>query len=197
MDCCHKAFNNPKDGPLGLNAFWQHAVYCAALTQALCNNIEFSRRPPAGLGYMAGLLHNFGILLLGHLFPAQFKRLNEAVKQNPGRSLRELERETIGVSHTELGVWLMDAWDMPKEVIDAVTEHHNPEHRGDYSVYANLVYIANALLKRHGIGDGESMEIPAEMLQRFGLDEMQLEVALGTVLGDKAGLEFMAGKMAA
>lgn len=192
-----KAFNNPKDGPLGLNAFWQHAVYCAALTQALCNNIEFSRRPPAGLGYMAGLLHNFGILLLGHLFPAQFKRLNEAVKQNPGRSLRELERETIGVSHTELGVWLMDAWDMPKEVIDAVTEHHNPEHRGDYSVYANLVYIANALLKRHGIGDGESMEIPAEMLQRFGLDEMQLEVALGTVLGDKAGLEFMAGKMAA
>lgn len=192
-----KAFNNPKDGPLGLNAFWKHAVYCAALTQALCNSIEFSRRPPAGMGYMAGLLHNFGILLLGHLFPAQFNRLNEAVMQNPGRSLRELERETIGVSHTELGVWLMDAWDMPKEVIDAVTEHHNPEHQGDYAVYANMVYIANALLKRHGIGDGESMEIPAALLQQYGLDEMQLEVALGTVLGDKEGLEFMAGKMAA
>lgn len=192
-----KAFNNPKDGPLGLNAFWKHAVYCAALTQALCNSIEFSRRPPAGMGYMAGLLHNFGILLLGHLFPAQFNRLNEAVMQNPGRSLRELERETIGASHTELGVWLMDAWDMPKEVIDAVTEHHNPKHQGDYAVYANMVYIANALLKRHGIGDGESMEIPAALLQRYGLDEMQLEVALGTVLGDKEGLEFMAGKMAA
>jgi HD-like signal output (HDOD) protein/prolyl-tRNA editing enzyme YbaK/EbsC (Cys-tRNA(Pro) deacylase) len=192
-----KAFNNPKDGPLGLNAFWKHAVYCASLTQALCNSMEFSRRPPAGLGYMAGLLHNFGILLLGHLFPAQFERLNRAVMENPGRSLRELERETIGVSHTELGLWLMDAWDMPKEVIDAVTEHHNPAHRGDYSVYANLVYIANALLKRHGLGDGETTEIPPKLLQRLGLSEATLEAALETVLGDKDGLEFMACKMAA
>ncbi len=81
-----KALNNPKDGPLGLNAFWKHAVYCAALTQTLCNSVEYSRRPPVGLGYMAGLLHNFGILLLGHLFPDQFERLNKAVQQNPGRS---------------------------------------------------------------------------------------------------------------
>jgi HD-like signal output (HDOD) protein/prolyl-tRNA editing enzyme YbaK/EbsC (Cys-tRNA(Pro) deacylase) len=192
-----KAFNNPKEGPLGLNAFWKHAVYCAALTQSLCNAIEFTRRPPAGMGYLAGLLHNFGILLLGHLFPAQFERLNRALEENPGRSIIELERETIGVSHTELGLWLMDAWDMPKEIVEAVTEHHNAEHRGDFATYANLVYIANALLKRHGMGDAESMEIPAEMLQRFGLTEVQLEAALGSVLQDQEGLEFMASKMAA
>jgi len=192
-----RAFNNPKEGPLGLNSFWKHSVYCAALTQNLCNAIEFTRRPPAGMGYLSGLLHNFGILLLGHLFPAQFDRLNRAVEENPGRSILELERETIGVSHTELGLWLMDAWDMPKEVIQAVTEHHNPEHEGDFSTYANLVYIANALLKRHGIGEGVSMEIPASLLQRFGLTEEELEVALGTVLQGKEGLEFMAGKMAA
>lgn len=192
-----KALNNPKDGPLGLNAFWKHAIYCAALTQTLCNSVEYSRRPPVGLGYMAGLLHNFGILLLGHLFPDQFQRLNKAVQESPGRSLRELERDTISASHTELGLWLMDTWDMPKEIIDAVTEHHDPEYRGDYAVYANMVFIANALLKRHGIGDSESTEIPAEMLQRFGLEEAQLEKALRSVLADKEGLEFMAGAMAA
>lgn len=192
-----RAFNNPKGGPLGLHAFWKHAIYCASLTQALCNSIEFSSRPPAGLGYMAGLLHNFGVLLLGHLFPAQFERLNRAVLEHPERSLLELERETIGVSHTELGLWLMDAWDMPKEIIDAVTEHHNPGHRGEYSVYANLVYIANALLKRNRIGDAEGVAIPAQLLQRFGLDEAMLKRALITVLGERDGLEFMAVKMAA
>jgi HD-like signal output (HDOD) protein len=119
------------------------------------------------------------------------------VLENPERSLLELERETIGVSHTELGLWLMDAWDMPKEIIDAVTEHHNPEHRGEYSVYANLVYIANALLKRNRIGDAESVAIPAQLLQRFGLDEAMLKRALITVLGEREGLEFMAVKMAA
>jgi prolyl-tRNA editing enzyme YbaK/EbsC (Cys-tRNA(Pro) deacylase) len=57
-----KAFNNPKEGPLGLDNFWQHSLYCAALTQALCNQINGAIRPPAGVGYLAGLLHNFGTL---------------------------------------------------------------------------------------------------------------------------------------
>ncbi len=192
-----KAFNNPKEGPLGLKAFWQHAVYCAALTQALCSHIEFSRRPPAGLGYMAGLLHDIGFLLLGHLFPVPFDRLNQALKQPSCRHLRDLEHDTIGVSHTELGRWLIDAWELPQEVAEAVSEHHNPDYSGDYAVYANLVYIANALLLRHGIGDGGSEVIPAEMLQRYGLDEAQLEEALSAVLNDQEGLELMAGKMAA
>lgn len=192
-----KAFNNPKEGPLGLDNFWQHSLYSASMTQALCNQIDYASRPPASVGYLAGLLHNFGILLLGHLFPAQFERLNQAVNAEPHRSLLELERETIAVSHVELGLWLMDAWDMPKEIAEAVGEHHNAGHRSDYSVFANLVYIANALLKRHGIGDAESMDIPQALLDRFGLDEEKLELALASVLQGREGLEFMAVKMAA
>jgi HD-like signal output (HDOD) protein/prolyl-tRNA editing enzyme YbaK/EbsC (Cys-tRNA(Pro) deacylase) len=192
-----KAFNNPKEGPLGLDNFWQHSLYCATMTQALCNQIDYAVRPPPSIGYLAGLLHNFGILLLGHLFPAQFDRLNRAVSAEPHRSLQELERENIAVSHTELGLWLMAAWDMPKEIVEAVNEHHNAEHRSDYSVYANLIFIANALLRRHGIGDAESMDIPVALLERFGLDDEKLELALATVLEGREGLEFMAGKMAA
>lgn len=192
-----RAFNNPQAGPLGLDNFWRHSVYCAALTQKLCHAIEFTRRPPSGMAYLAGLLHNFGILLLGHLFPAQFERLNKAVAANPGRSILELERETIGVSHTELGLWLMDAWDMPREIAEAVTEHHNPAHSGDFSTYANLVYIANALLKRHAIGDGVEVAIPQSLLDRFGLSHEQIEAALGSVLQGRAELDFMAAKMAA
>jgi HD-like signal output (HDOD) protein len=131
------------------------------------------------------------------LFPAQFNRLSDAVIAEPDRSLLELEGETIAVSHTELGLWLMDAWDMPKEIAEAVSEHHNAEHCGDYSVYANLIYIANALLKRHGIGDAESVESPDDLLVRFGLDDEKLELALANVLGGRDGLEFMAAKMAA
>lgn len=190
-----KAFNNPKDGPLGLNSFWKHSVYCAALTQALCNAIEFTRRPPAGMGYLAGLLHNFGFLLLGHLFPTQFVRLNKLVEENPDRDILELEREAVGVTHTEMGVWLMDAWDMPREIINAVSGHHDPKFHNAFSTYANLIYIANALLKRHGIGDAPSMDIPENLLQQFELTEEQLEAALGTVLQGKEGLDFMAGKM--
>ncbi len=192
-----KTFKNPKEGPIGLRAFWHHAIHCAALTQALCNAIDYNRRPPPGMGYLAGLLHNFGFLLLGHLFPDQFKRLNKAIADEPERSVHDIEREQTGVTHNELGLWLMDAWEMPREIIDAVEHHHDPEHKSDYSIYSSLVYIANCLLKRHGIGDAETMDIPADLLARVGLDQVKVEVALASVLEDSEGMEFMAAKMAA
>ncbi len=190
-----KAFNNPKDGPLGLNSFWKHSVYCAALTQTLCNSIEFTRRPPAGMGYLAGLLHNFGFLLLGHIFPTQFVRLNKLVEENPERDILEMEREAVGVTHTEMGVWLMDAWDLPREIINAVSGHHDPEFHNAFSTYANLIYIANALLKRHGIGDAPGTDIPEKLLKEFKLTEEQCEAALATVLQGKDGLDFVAARM--
>lgn len=192
-----KPFRNPKEGPLGLDAFWRDALHVAALTQALCNDIEFSRRPAPGVAYMAGLLHNFGFLLLGHLFPQQFERLNKAVAEQPERPVLELERELLGVTHTELGLWLMDAWNMPKEIVETVREHHNSEFRGDYAIYPNLVNVANRLLKRFGMGDAVSIELPAELLDTLGIDEVQAEAALGTVLQMRDGLQFMARKMAA
>ena len=192
-----KAFNNPREGALGLDNFWRHSLYTATLTQTLCESIDFQRRPSPGTAYLAGLLHNFGLLLLGHLFPAQFARLNAAREKFPEVPLLKLEQKVLGVCHTEMGLWLMDAWDMPHEIATAVASHHLPELKGDYAIFANLVYIANALLKRHGIGDSDVMEIPEDMLQRTSLSHEQLEAALGTVLSNMEGLDFMAAKMAA
>lgn len=192
-----KTFRNPKSGPIGLNAYWHHALHAASLTQALCNGIEYSRRPAPGLAYLAGLLHNLGFLLLGHLFPAQFERLNRAIELHPERPVTELERDELGISHTDMGLWLMEAWDMPQEVAAAVQHHHDDSFRGDYAVYANLVTIANTLLKRHGIGDADSLVVAGELLEAVGLDLPQAEVALATVMEGTEGISFTASKMAA
>lgn len=192
-----RSFRIEKSGPVGLDNFWQHAIHTATLVQNLCGAIEYSRRPPPGMGYLTGLLHNFGFLLLGHLFPEQFARLNRAIEANPDRSVLDVERETIGVTHTELGLWLMDAWEMPREIIEAVREHHNAKHSSDYSIYANLIYIANALLKRIDIGDSEVMDVDDALLERVHLSREQVEAVFANVMDDTDGMEFIASKMAA
>ncbi|WP_303906474.1 HDOD domain-containing protein [Thiohalomonas denitrificans] len=192
-----KSFRNVKVGPIGLTAFWRHAVHTGALTQALSSAMDYNRRPSPGAAYLAGLLHNFGLLLLGHLFPEQFKRLNRAMQKEPKRPLNELERETVGVSHTELGLWLMNVWHMPMEIVEAVREHHNANYHGNYSVYPNLVYVANALLKRHGIGESATTEVSDTILERLGLNRIQAEAALTTVMEDDEGLDYIARQMAA
>ncbi|MBI3774626.1 MAG: HDOD domain-containing protein, partial [Gammaproteobacteria bacterium] len=113
-------FKHTRTGPLGLNAFWRHATYSAVLTQSFCSLVSKGPKPRAGMAYLAGLLHNFGFLVLGHVYPAEFKRLNEAVAAQPQSLVAELEAEIVGVSHNEIGAWLMEAWNMPAEVIAVV-----------------------------------------------------------------------------
>lgn len=179
-----------------MNLFWRHASYAAALTQALCLRIPYMRRPSPGMAYLSGLLHNFGTLLLAEIEPDRFIALYRTIAREPGRSALELEREMVGATHMDLGSWLMEEWRMPREIVDAVREHHNPRFQGDFAVYPNLVCIANFLLRRHGIGDAEGGEMPQGLLEAVGLDPQRAEEALDAVLGGREGLEFMARKMA-
>ncbi len=64
-----RSFRNPSEGPLGLEAYWRHGIYCASLTQQLAALVPSMQRPRPGMAYLAGLLHNFGILLFGPFIP--------------------------------------------------------------------------------------------------------------------------------
>jgi len=190
-------FRNPMEGPLGLRAFWRHALYCGSLTQVLGKSVPVHLRPKPGPAYLSGMLHNFGILLLGHLFQPEFYWLNRAVAQQPDTPLTELERRLLGVSHMELGAWLFEHWNLSPEVIVSTREHHNPDYDGAHAVYPRLVLLANRLLHRHGLGDGEGDDLPPQLLERLELSPEQVEQVLAGVLASAAGLDRIAAQLAA
>lgn len=192
-----RAFRNPTDGPLGLNAFWRHAVYTGSLTQVLSRSVSPARRPKPGLAQLCGMLHNFGVLLLGDLFPAEFYWLNRQIEQQPHDPLLDVERRLLGIDHTQLGELLMQRWNMPPEVVVAVREHHNPGYEGVHAAYANLPLLANRLLYRVGLGDAESAVLPEELLTRYGLSPDQTEQVLASVLESAPTLDLMAAQLAA
>lgn len=187
-----RPFKVPAEVPLGLNAFWRHATYTAALAQALCSAVPRGVRPRPGMAYLAGLLHNFGFLLLGHLFPKEFAILHNAVRQEPQTPVLELEQRLLGVTHMELGAWLMEAWNMPQEVIVTQREHHNPHYNGAHANYVQVVALADALLKNHEMGDAASAALPEEVLTAVGLQKEQAEAVLIRTLEGSEDLDGMA-----
>ena len=193
-------FRVPQEGPLGLRRFWRDAIYCASLCQALINVMPFDHRPRPGLAYLGGLLHNFGTVVLGHLFPESFDRLNRALEEQPERGLDEIERELLDVGHHEVGEWLMQAWRMPGEVINAVAHHHDPHYDGVHAVYPNLVLTANRLLAAHGIGEGrvgEESPLPLEgLLERLELHREPMDRVVDELLVGRGNLDDMAARMA-
>jgi len=173
-----KSLTHSHSGPLGIQEFWRHAIYSAVLMQFLAIRLTAQERPVAGLLYLSGLLHNIGYLVLGHCFKTEFTLLNDAIEKHPSVPITAVENKLLEVNHYEIGSWLLRSWSMPTEILTAVYCHHNPEYRGDHSVYANLCYVADCLLSRHGIGDVGDGELPAETLHHLGLSEESVEAAL-------------------
>ena len=190
-----KPFKIPRNIPLGLDAYWRGAVFNAALTQALSCSLPAEIRPPAGLAYLAGLLHNFGYLLMGHLFKQEFLILNKYVACTPDRDIVDIEHEVLGVGHGEIGALLMANWNLPDEVVVAAREHHNKEYYGPHAVYANLVQLSSYLLKKQGIGDAPDEDIPESLLNSLELGEYQAITIAEQVLGDCDELKQMARKL--
>lgn len=187
-----------KKGPLGLQAYWRHALATATVVQGLINTIDYSARPSTSMGYLSSLLHNIGLLLLGHLFPEQHALLNQAVEDNPERNLLELEQEILGVTHVELGERLMVAWDMPSDVFEVVAHHHDPEYRSDSgSRYANLTYIADQSIQNYTANSDQEEVIPESVMKHAGINDDDLLAIVSDVMYDEDAIHEMARKMVA
>ena len=192
-----RPFKIQPDGPLGLNAFWRHATYSATVAQSLCGLMPRAERPQPGTAYLSGLLHNFGFLLLGHSFPKEFAKLHNAVIREPETPVIELEQSILGVTHTEIGAWMMDSWNMPAEMLTVLKEHHNPNYKGVHAKYVQLVILADRLLKGHDMGDASSEELPANIIASLKLDEQDIFKVLDRTIENHEDLDSIVRQLVA
>jgi len=104
--------------------------------------------------YLAAWLHDVGELVLLASAPAKMQAAAREARDT-GRPRHEVERERLGVTHAEVGALLLDRWDLPHAVTEAVAHHHAPsrvEPEGLDAVAA--VHVANALFA-DGVAPGD------------------------------------------
>jgi HD-like signal output (HDOD) protein/prolyl-tRNA editing enzyme YbaK/EbsC (Cys-tRNA(Pro) deacylase) len=198
-----RAFDVPRQGVLGMDSFWRHSLYCAFLCQEMAPKVGADK----GLAYLCGLLHNFGLLLIGHLFPGEFRELNELRESNPEASMQSLEHEVFGaadqqesflsVGHGAIGGILHKLWQLPEPVVKSAGVHQQHDYHGEHENYVLMVQLANALLKPRGIGDEFNADDSADLAARLRLSDTDLaalEESLDIVGGE---LDQLAGLLAA
>ncbi|WP_258910624.1 aminoacyl-tRNA deacylase and HDOD domain-containing protein [Pseudomonas putida] len=177
-----KTLSLPKDQPQQATPYWQQSIYTAAIIEGLTRAMPRAERPEAGLTYLAGLLHNFGYLLLAHVFPPHFSLICRHLEVNPHLNHTYVEQHLLGINREQIGAWLMKLWDMPEELSTALRFQHDPAYDGEYSAFPNLVCLATRLLRSRGIGSGPQEEIPDELLERLGITREKAEDVVNKVL---------------
>ncbi len=187
----------PEEGPIGLKNYWRQAVLCAHLSEKLSMRMQPASRPHSGLVYLSGLLHNIGHLLLGHSFPPQFFVLNRFIEVNPHISVSTIEHYVLGVTHEEIGAWLLKNWNLPDEIVDATRWHHEEEYASPNAVYSNLILLSNCMLGNLQVGDAKPEEIPQGVLELLGLTREQAETAFASMEEYLPELDSLAIQLAA
>jgi hypothetical protein len=76
-------------------------------------------------------------------------------------------------------------------------EHHNADYDGPYKEYVKLIFLTDALLKQHNIGDAADNEISDELLQSLGLTKHLVNSALEKTIQERDELDNMARQLAA
>jgi putative nucleotidyltransferase with HDIG domain len=94
---------------------------------------------------LAGMMHDIGKVLLSMCVPEEYESIIQRA-QNPEVNLRMEEEQAFGVTHAEVGGFLLELWGLPHRVVEAVTFHHQPELVEQVGVSPALcVHVANAL----------------------------------------------------
>ncbi len=192
-----KTLSITAQGPLGLVAYWRHAVTSAALAERLAKQLPKHLGVRPGMAYLAGLLHDFGYLLLGHVFKPGFHQLNRLVAFNPDLPLVDLETHMLGVRHDQLGAWLMRSWEMPEELTVVARWHHTEDYQGEHAGYLHVMMLVDRLLKPYALSDAPNSEVEPALLSSLDLQREQVMVALAAVLEAQPWLEQLAQQLAA
>lgn len=95
--------------------------------------------------FLAGLMHDVGILVLAACLPERYARLETELRRNP-RPLHVAEEELWGVTHAELAGYLLGLWNLPRNVVEAVGTHHRVAAMPGLVTLANAVRIAEVLV---------------------------------------------------
>ncbi len=165
-------FDQNKIPGLFLEQLWKHSMATGIFAKTIAKE-ENQDRVIVDYSFLAGLLHDSGKLVLAVNFSEQYIEILGRV-QKETTSLLEGEREMIGVTHSEVGAYLMGLWGLPAPIVEALAFHHCPsECMENQFIPLTAVHVANALEHEDGDANMEEngFQVDSDYLSKLNLTD--------------------------
>jgi putative nucleotidyltransferase with HDIG domain len=170
-----------------LEGLWEHSLGTARASHAIADHLRMPN--PEELA-VAGLLHDIGKLIILECFPEEAATIGQRVIERDCLQI-EAEREVLGVTHQEVGMWLLKKWQIPSPLVYPVAYHNNFHPRREFADRTAVVHLADILVRAKGIGFPGDRKIPAihpdawEMLGLSMADMAQISVQLDAEMANE------------
>lgn len=138
VDVAATAFKHFENQSIDLKRFWHMSVFCGLATKNLA--ITAGIRDIERL-FVAGLLQNFGELIVAKISP-------ELAKQCEGYHADllpwQLQQQVLGFTYTEVSAELLKIWQIPEKIILPI-RHYNNAHNIQINKDVKVLYLASRL----------------------------------------------------
>lgn len=160
-------FEIMENSALGL---WEHSLGAGVAANIIAKRLNL---PDCEEIATAALLHDIGKVIIRLKLQDEYVQLLMKSSQS-GRPPQELERETIGTDHAEVGGWLGNNWFLPEKLVVPISYHHNVAAAPCHQVKTAVVHFADVLIKASGFGSSGNQFVPviqATAWNKLGMTE--------------------------
>lgn len=168
---------DPPASGLDHPAFWTHSAAVGMTVRCIWEELAQEPGISGADAYVAGLLHDVGLLVLEQNFSRDFVETCR-IRASEKCRLWQVEEDLLGMDHGAVGGLLLGRWVLPTFIVDAVTNHHHPHQSpAQFQRLSLTVQAAEVLCTEGGAGlaeEGPADWSPAEVLDQLGASREQV-----------------------
>jgi len=154
----------PRVQGFSMDHLQQHSFLVASVVNRLINDRQQSED-----AFMAGMLHDIGQLIMATELPEKLEKAIEVAKAE-SLPLHVAEEKLYGVTHAEVGAYLLGIWGLPYPIVEAVANHHHPSRvpPHDFGIL-DAVHIAECLISEVEDDEKASSPLNLDYLEALGV----------------------------
>ena len=133
---------NPPKG-FDFDAYWRRTILAATWGKLLAG--EFGRRDAEEV-FLAALLQDLGMLAIDKIAPDVYEGITPFQLEHA--RVAQHEKTHLETDHRAIGAWLLESWNMPKHLVQAVQHSHDLSGGGveaDYREFVRAVAMSGEL----------------------------------------------------
>jgi HD-like signal output (HDOD) protein len=139
-------------------------VQRTSLATATIARKQIRDRTLADDAFTAGVVHDIGKLVVALGMPAKFREISELSRAS-GRGLHAVEEELLGVSHAEVGAYLLGVWGLPYTIVESTAFHHVPSRAGAPGELLTTLHLASSVVEEAA---GAEPTLDRELMETLG-----------------------------
>lgn len=156
------------------NALWRHAQISAITARSIA---KIAKYPNPDIAYTAGLLKDVGKVILDEYVHDSYMEILDLISKET-MAYVTAEEQILGFNHGQVGAKIVEKWNLPTELVEAIEFHHNPFETFINVELVSIVHVSDGLVMMMGIHEGIDTlahEFFTEAVKLIDLNESDLD----------------------